>query len=355
MIGCNRKIKVFASGVLGIRLHPKFNRLYVQCVNDPIIYVIETMTALVIQTIQLSSDAQSLPLSAHDRKTFTISPCGFLIFANTSGHDRIECFKISTGEKVAEYLTPIPIAARSFKITSVKYHPNMNVMVYTIFGDSIEANMFVLYHDNGKDGVNVEQKHTLRNVGEHMMKNEAERSFFDALYAMPSISSACVSDALISILEQIDDLFMVATPSPRQNGDFDRLNDMQRTLQRLQVSADQCRLTENQALDPSNHAIELKSPDSDASGRSNATHTLTPTHKGCETQEIRTNAFDTSDTVQRINGSSNSSQHTYILEKTAPLQVQRTTDQQSDPDKNNTYSISSGSDDERDLSAKFND
>lgn len=337
--------------MLGIRLHPKFNRLYVQCVNDPTIYVIETMTGLVIQTIQLASDAQPLPLAAHERKTFTISPCGFLIFCTASHHDTIECFKLSNGEKVAQYIIPLPLIVRACKVTSMIHHPSMNLMAFTIFGDSIDSSLHVAYHDNGET---VEPNYALRTFGSLALKGQAERSFFDALSTTPAASNAYVSNALLSILEQIDDLFMVATPSPRRNYDFERLKDMQLTLQRLQLTADRGRLAENRAQMPEQAArTEPKWADSDLSARSDATHTITPPGRGGAAQSTHGQVLDAAATVQQDNGSDDSSNHTYVLQTNAPLQVQAATEQQSDANENNTYSISSTSSGNVDLRSKM--
>lgn len=332
-----RKIKIFPTGVLVIELHPKLNRLYVQCVNDPILYVIETTSAVVIQTMQLSDDIQSFP-NASERKLFTISPCGSLIFTNLSHHEKIDCFQLSHAEKIGQFLVPLSIAARSFKVTSIAFHPTMNLMACTVFGDLIDSSIFLAYHDDGK--ANMPAKYD---------KNEF--SLASELYGprsnVPIISS---SNTIASILEQIDHLFFMAVHSPKSINDLERLKKMQTTLQNLQNSTtDRLNKTETLIM-KKNHS---QANNSDLSSGSNITQLYGRDENESMDQARKAPIHDTLQdcriTVENdAENSTNSSKHTFVLE-TAPLQKQ-----QMSGDGNNTYSIASSASEQSDLVSEIN-
>lgn len=121
----NRKIKIFPKSIARIELHAKFNRLYVQCINDPLIYVIETTSVVVVQTIKYSDHDHNTVMEIWN--SFTISPCGSMLFVKCPNDDQIKCMRLSNEEQIAEIRIPISC---KYSITSLAYHPNKNLLVF---------------------------------------------------------------------------------------------------------------------------------------------------------------------------------------------------------------------------------
>lgn len=343
---------MFATGILKIELHPKLNRLYVQCINDPLIYVIEATSAIVIQTIHVSNDLQSFS-NLIERKIFTISPCGSLIFMNNSqNHEIIECFQLSNEEKIGQYPLPISIATRTFRLTSISCHPTKNLMACTIFGDSITSNLFVLCHESVKATPSI-----TANSMASTIKHSGEMINSDALHTFRSTSDSHTnaSNAIASILEQIDDLFFMAVQSPSHISDFERLKDMQFTLQKLQISterraSDHC---QTDKLPNSMHTTEASNSDVSYSNNVHA-HSQAPIaqHTHCKQYDTLNNVAETAGNIYEHASSSNaSSKHTFVLER-APVHTQQTNGHCKN-DMNNTYSISSASE-QSDLVSEIN-
>lgn len=224
----NRKIKIFPTSILRIELHPKMNRLYVQCINDSLIYAIETASAIVIQTMKLLENDLKL---INNRNIFKISPCGSFIFMNNSVDDQIECYRLSNEEKINQFRLPISLATRKYTITSLSYHPNMNLIACTIFGDSISSSLFMVCH--GTD----ETLQTNRKVVNYGKDVDLERDLLtlEEWHNMrTNINKNHVSNTFSSILNRIDDLFFMAIQSPKQMNDFEQLKYIQSTIKNLQ-------------------------------------------------------------------------------------------------------------------------
>lgn len=336
-----RKIKIFPTGVVIIELHPKLNRLYVQCINDPLLYVIETTSAVVIQTMQLSNDIPQFP-NASERKLFTISPCGSFIFTNVSHDDKVDCFQLSNEENIGKFLIPSSIAARSFKVTSITYHPTLNLMACTVFGDLIDSSLFLAYHDNGKTNMTPKYPQHIDTI---------DFSVSSGLYGsksnVPIISS---SNTVASILEQIDHLFFMAVQSPKSINDLERLKNMQTTLQNLQNStADRLNKTETLIMEKNLSQANSRALSSGSNMMELRAHVENESKHQANEEPIRNRLQDRRITVNSdAENSTTSSKHTFVLES-APLQMQ-----QMSVDGNNTYSIASSASEQSDLVSDIN-
>lgn len=232
----NRKIKLFPTSVLKIELHPKSNRLYVQCANDPLIYVIETTSAIVMQTLN-TSIGSGLEFSQQKRSTFNISPCGSKIFTSNSIENRIECINLTNISERNFFHIPVSLATRKMSITSFSYHPQKHLLATGIFGDILNASLYLIAYENetasktnqmkasdfsfGKDVDlerdlhKLEEWHNIRTINNNV-DNKFKPNTFD------------------SILNRIDDLFFMAIQTPKHTDDYEQLKDMQSALEKLQ-------------------------------------------------------------------------------------------------------------------------
>lgn len=127
-----------------MELHVKSNRLYVQCVNDPLIYAIETTSAIIVKTIRFADDYH---ITLELRNTFTVSPCGTVIFTKSAHEDQIKCIRISNEEHLGQFRIPISLTTKKYAVTSLCYHPSKDLISCSIFGDTIHSCLFLLCHE----------------------------------------------------------------------------------------------------------------------------------------------------------------------------------------------------------------
>lgn len=267
----HRKIKIFPKSIARIELHAKFNRLFVQCINDSLIYIIETTSAVLIQTIEYS-DHTLLEF----RNTFTVSPCGSLLFVKSPNDDELKSIRLSNEEEIAEIRLPIPLTTRKYSITSMAYHPNKNLMVCSIFGDAINSSLFLMCNDtdteqNGQQSNDLNEFYDLNdnlNQSYHALdkwKKNHEQEFIAAT------DNGIKSIAIDSILNRIDDLFFMAMRSPKQNddgsggpptgdaGSNDQFKEVQEFLEKIRIDSSESKLNghqfviENQTVERENH------------------------------------------------------------------------------------------------------
>lgn len=222
-----------------MEFHAKIHHLYVQCFNDPIIYVIEATSAIVIQTIKVTNEEM---ISLEIRNTFTVSPCDALIFTKCPKEDQIKCVQITNQEKIGQFRIPISLATRKYTVTSMSYHPTKNLIACSIFGDSISSCLFLMYNDT--DGISklheTSRLDEVRNLDGNIfeeMRNIQTLDMFDG----NEIKSG---PALASILNRIDDLFSIAIQSPKHTNDYGRLNDMHVFLQKIRTDSIQPEILE---------------------------------------------------------------------------------------------------------------
>lgn len=208
-----RRMKVFPTSILRIELHPKSNRIFVQCLNDPLIYGIDITSAIVTQTIEAGLET---------RRTFTISPCGTFIFTNVINDDRIGCIRILDANERTHFRLPISLTTRKYSITSLTFHPTKNIIACTSFGSSMNFCLYLMYHDNGHEkSIGEDLRHDLYSIDQWKGLRSEE-------------SAICGSEALEAILHRIDDLFCIAIQSPKHFAKYEQLKQMQMDLEKFQ-------------------------------------------------------------------------------------------------------------------------
>lgn len=282
-------MKVFPSSILRIELHLKNNRIYIQCLNDPLIYVIEITSAMVMQTIES-------PLEK--RNTFTTSPCGTFIFTNGINNEQIKCIRISNTIESTYCRLPIPLTTKLYSITSICCHPTKDLFACTLFGNSISFCLYLMHHDNGL-------AHNRSVHGESLERDIRNLERWNGIRLNDN-----ASNTFDAILHRIDDLFSIAIQSPKHFSEYEQLKQMQIDLEKLQQPLDNLKLNEKK---------------DDTAAVSNDGQV-----KIMETKVIKTMEYDSS-----------SSQHTFTLEKNplAPMDSQKKDDEN---DKSSqTYSIKS--------------
>lgn len=240
----DRKIKIFPKSIVKLELHAKSNRLYVQCMNDPLIYAIEITSAVVIQTINFINEAD---LSTEFRTTFTVSPCGSLIFTKCINDDQIKCIRISNDEQIGHFRIPISVATRKYSVTSLTFHSNKNLVACSIFGDAINSCLILMYNENDsiKNAHDVtnqyedDLEHSVHTLDEWHTKRAQEIRDLDA-------TNGIKSHAIDSILNRIDDLFFMAIQSPQYSNDIDQFKEMQQFLETFRLESPQLNTTDDQ-------------------------------------------------------------------------------------------------------------
>ncbi|XP_031640642.1 jouberin-like [Contarinia nasturtii] len=219
----SRKIKIFPKGIFRIEMHVKSNRLFVQC--DPLIYVIETTSAVVVRTIKLLSDDHIEP-EIHD--TFTISPCGSLIFMKSPYENQIKCIRISNEEHVGQFRLPISLITKTYTVTSLSYHPTKDLIACAIFGDLIHSSMFLWC--NGVDNVS-----TFDPPNEDDAHTKYDTMFNSQECYNVKTQETITADGIKSILNRIDDLFFMAVRSSIVEND--QFKDMELLLHKLSLQS----------------------------------------------------------------------------------------------------------------------
>lgn len=305
-----------------MEFHVKIHHLYVQCFNDPIIYVIEATSAIVIQTIKVTNEEM---ISLEIRNTFTVSPCDALIFTKCPKEDQIKCVQITNQEKIGQFRIPISLATRKYTVTSMSYHPTKNLIACTIFGDSISSCLFLMYNDT--DG--------LSKLHETSRLDEVRNSDGNIFEEMQNIQTLDMFDgneiksgpALASILNRIDDLFSIAIQSPKHTNDYGRLNDMHVFLQKIRTDSIQPEVLEpieqytgTKVMDDSCSDVQsqFKSKSSDESQSNDSHHTFNIESKCKQISNIDDELIANSNATFSIPsdvGSSSPSNQTYEIQK----------------------------------------
>lgn len=345
----NRKIKIFPKSIVRIELHAKLNRLFVQCINDPLIYAIETASAVVIQTIKYADHDHNPLLDI--RNTFTVSPCGSLLFTKSPTDDQIKCIRLANEEPIADISLPISLTTRKYSITSLAYHPNKNLMVCSIFGDLINSSLFIITNEMDTNEQSVQPQpyddpNEFSELNQNLNRNyhalgEWQKHHEDEFIA--ATDNGIKSIAIDSILTRIDDLFSMAIRSPNQNntGDcgvsIDQFNEVQAFLDKIQIDSAQSKAfgyrSEHQPADETeNHvSIELPCQSGDFSR---------PESKGYRMISTATNATNTAHSDD--DSQSDASNHTFSVKPSAESAVVRQNSDENEPS-NATFSVQSDS------------
>lgn len=228
-----------------------------QCINDSVVYAIETTSAEVIQTIKCTDGGHYL---LETRNAFTTSPCASLIFTKCPSEDQIKCIRISNGVQIGQFRIPISLTTRKYSVTSLSFHPSKNLIACSIFGDMISSSLFLFC----SEADNVKREHDRFSRCEDDFKHD-----FNALEEWPKIQSkksttsgGSSSVAFDSILNRIDDLFFMAIRSPKHTEDTDQFREMKLFLQKFQQESPQI-VSEraNEQIRQSQNETELERPD----------------------------------------------------------------------------------------------
>lgn len=305
-----------------------------QCVNDPLIYAIETTSAIIVKTIRFADDYHN---TLELRNTFTISPCGSLIFTKCAHDDQIKCIRISNEEVMGQFRIPISLTTKQYAVTSLSYHPSKDLIACSIFGDTIHSCLFLLCHET--DDINKRQGSIIQNKDdinwEHDL-NTLQQWYNNRSYDMTNIDG--VNEiALDSILNRIDDLFFMAIRSPKIVSDNDQFKEMQIFFQKMCSKPSQ--------VMPSND--DLQSQDHNQNDEKNSVQLFNDEHIdntfAKHTQmsfKMKTSANVSSKSTDT---QSNSSRHTFNIKKPTTLKqtIEKNADMQSNESEtsNRTFEI----------------
>lgn len=212
-------------------LHVKSNRLYIQCINDPLIYAIETTSAIVIQTVKYTDETDIMPM----RNTFTMSSCGSLIFTTNCHEDQIKCFRISDGVCVGHIRIPISLMVKKYAVTSLAYHPNKNVIACSIFGSSIRSCLFLMCNETDDD--KKEREPFIRDEEDYVERDISGWHDLRSQGMMSMSMNEMKPTEFESILNRIDELFFLAIRSPNHMEDAKgQLIDVQSLLHNFSMA-----------------------------------------------------------------------------------------------------------------------
>lgn len=230
-------MKVFPTSILRIELHPKSNRIFVQCLNDPLIYVIDITSTIVTQTIETDLGTS---------RTFTISPCGTFILTNGRNEDQIKCIRILDAKESTHFRLPISLTTRKYLITSLTFHPTKNIIACTLFGKSMNFCLYLMYHDNR----NIHEK----SIGENLRFDSTSIDQWNGFRFEESARFG--SEALDFFLQRIDDLFRIAIYNPKHFTEYEQLKQV--NLQKLQQPLRNLNIDENKNSNESIKNFEIK-------------------------------------------------------------------------------------------------
>lgn len=289
-----------------MELHVNFHHLYVQCFNDPLIYAIETTSAIVVQTIKTTSEEI---ISLENQNTFTVSPCGSFIFSKCPNDDQVKCIRTSNEEQIGQFRIPISLTTRKYTVTSLNFHPTQNVIACSIFGDQINSCLFLMYNET--DATNKQHKTTDRRDEDRDFNSFAELHNNRPL-EMFSNDENQSKPAFVSILNRIDDLFCIAIQSPKHTNDYDRLKEMHAFLQKLRVDSTQSVVCDSiRQFAPLNQANRNECQYSDNIDNSDSTKS-----KGSEFEKNNSERMQERKMFSKSSGESqsNDSCHTFRIE-----------------------------------------
>lgn len=319
-----RKIKFFPTSITQIDLHVKSNRLYVQCIDDPLIYTIETTSAIVIQTIKYTDDIDGMQM----RNTFTTSPCGSLVF--TTSADQIKCFRLSDGVCVGQIRIPISLMVKKYAVTSLTYHPTKNVIACSIFGSLIHSCLFLMCNES--DRLVVERQPFIRNEDDVYDHSLAEWRNIQS-HELTNVGEI-KSSAVESILNRIDDLFFLAIRSPKHMDAKGQLIDMQFLLEKFSLAQES--VPERQNVEKASvHEISSGSAGT-AESKTNIEILDESTKKIDFLQELKAIQKQKKINAKSIDSESSSSRHTFRIDRVAKTKKSNGNDLS-----NATYSIES--------------
>ena len=301
-------------------MHIKSNRLYIQCVNDPLIYAIETTSAIVVKTIRFADDYH-ITLELRNT-TFTISPCGSLIFTKSPHEDQVKCIRISNEEIVGQFRIPISLSTKKYSCTSLCYHPSKDLISCSIFGDTIHSCLFLLCHESEEQS----KRHGSVVRCKEEISWEHDLSTLQQWYNNRSqdITNSADDIALDSILSRIDDLFFMAIRSPKSVVDTEQLKDMQTFLQKFDSAQMQRPDDEKASQESQNNKDEQDNIVFLNDGKRNDTIAM-PTRLSFQMQSTANNPSSNSNDTK-----SNSSRHTFNISKGTAAKTKSIPKQNSD-------------------------
>lgn len=200
-----------------MEIHPFDERLYVQCNNDTLVHCLELTSGIVIRSWG-EPNKINLPLVVQKHRKFTISACGSLLF--TTQNDQIHCWNYLDDEKCDE----LKIISKSNEskafISTMHYHPNLLLMVCSIYGEDNTISICLMSYENEGDDLLNEIK-----INEGNNENELEQDLL-ALERWHRIRQNVLENdekainTFDKILDRIDNLFKMAIKKPNRTDDF---------------------------------------------------------------------------------------------------------------------------------------
>lgn len=215
------------------------------------IYAIETTSGIVIQTIRSTDEMHEMKV----RNTFTVSPCGSLIFTKCSQEEKIKCFRITDGDYIDQIRVPHSLITKKYAVTSLNYHPTKNLIAYSILGRNIHSCLFLLCSD----------QEPFKKSDETYLQNEIDRHLNSGTFNFQQLQNIQSQDlnlhdiksfAFESILNRIDDLFLLAIQSPKHADAKGQLMGMQLLLEKFSKTSLQIKDDTIQSITKSKHEIE---------------------------------------------------------------------------------------------------
>lgn len=307
--------------------------MYVQCINDPLVYVIETTSAVVIQTINNNSNYKTTT-----RNTFTVSPCGSLLFTKCPNDDQIKCNRVSNEEAIGQFRIPISLASRKYSVTSLTFHPNKNLLAFTIFGDVISSCLFIMCSEC--DGMSKPLDDDMIRYEDNIRRNFPNLDDFRKIQNTVDGNQTITID---SILNRIDDLFFMAIRNTQQT-ENDQFNEMQQFLTKFRLETPQMITDANELTASNPNGIsevinKVEAYFNELSSASGESERIDTKNNGLfEKSNALRASWQLQSTTKSHDSHSNSSNHTFGIDETnEPNEESKRSDENEKSDA--TYSI----------------
>lgn len=222
-----------------------------QCISDPLIYVIEITSAIVIQTVKYADQNHN---ALEIRSTFAVSPCGTFLFTKCPNDDQIKCIRLSNDEPAGQFRIPISLSTRNYSITSLSYHPSKNLLAYSMYGDSLSSCVFVMCNEtdiirNEMNAIDRYENDVERDFHAFEQWQKIQEQELPITSHLKGYNGGNKSIAIDSILNRIDDLFFMAIRSPQHTDDNDPFKEVQKILEKMNLDAAQIHTNTNQMIE----------------------------------------------------------------------------------------------------------
>lgn len=199
-------------------MHPYDERLYAQCGNDTFIHCIEITSGIIIQSYGEIYSATS-PHAMQKHKKFTVSACGSLVF--NAQNAKILCWNYLNEQKCGElHIPPTSVESNTF-ISTMDYHPNLLLMVSSIYGENNNTSICLMSYENDDN----KSLHDINITSDYNVENELEQDLL-ALERWHRIRQNVLENdekainTFDKIIDRIDNLFNIAIKKPNHTDDY---------------------------------------------------------------------------------------------------------------------------------------